>query len=235
MQFAYVRKALDAASVKYTNLQFFTDETIGDVDWDIVRAEGNAYVVLKSHDVRIVEALPAEAELRILFIHRDLRDAYLSAKEKWNYDESKISEMVGDYRQAMAYLENRDDTLIQAYECAFADQNTAALEVANFIGVTVDENLMADAVGKSMKPSLLKRIAFRLIHNAAHLRQRVPIGKTWIEKKLIRPVSRGALKKMIDPESQVHPDHFSKREGAPGGWVELLSDEEKAVFRDFGF
>lgn len=235
MQFGFVREILEVNSIPYNNLRFLENDSVSLIDWEQLKSTGCEVVVFKSHDVSVVELLPFDADVRPLFIKRDLRDAFLSAREKWNWQVEMIPQMIEECQKSTDYFQGLDSGLLQHYETAYANKTTAILEIAHFLNLGVTESQAVQIAGEEPKLSTTKRAAFNLIKRMVYIRQRLPIPKTGLEKATGRKLFRAAITKMIEPDSQLHPDHMSKRKGAPGGWESGLTEEEKAVFANHGF
>lgn len=234
MQFGFVREILEANSIQYENLRYLEHEGVAAIDWDALKASGCQAVVFKSHDVRVIGLLPSGADVRPVFIKRDIRDTFLSAREKWNWQKEVIPEMIQEYREAIEYFEDLDAGLFQNYETAYQNKSAAILEIAKFLGMTISLSQVDKLASEEPEISITKQVIFKIIKQMVYIRQAIPLPKSRFEKATGRKLFRSAVTKMIEPDSQLHPDHMSKRKGAPGGWESGLTEEEKAVFKSHG-
>jgi len=234
MQFGFVREILEANLIPYENLRYLENEGVAAIDWEALKSSGRRAVVFKSHDVRVVELLPPDADVRPVFIKIDLRDTFLSAREKWNWQKEMIPDMILDYQRSIEYFESLDTGLFQTYETAYRDKAAAISELARFLGMSLSQSQLNKIAGQELKLSRGKRLIYQMIKKMVFIRRAIPIPKTRLEKATGRKLFRSTMTKMIEPDSQLHPDHMSKRKGAPGGWVCGLTDGEKEVFNSHG-
>jgi hypothetical protein len=164
-----------------------------------------------------------------------VKDAYLSAKEKWGFGLNEIPEFVEDYESSLDYVKRDNSILIQKYEDFFSDERSAAKQIASHLGISFTEDSTKGFEHKKNASTRYKWLVTRGIKWLVKIRKKFPVGDLPLEKRVFRRMARGSLNAMIDPDSQMHPDHISKRQGAVGGWVEELSDEEKALFVELGY
>lgn len=235
MQFALLKRALDECGVKYVNLQYiFPTEAVDEIDWSALANEGNEFALFKSHDVKILELLPSGFEVAPIFIYRDLRDTYLSMKEKFGCGTEKIPQIVENFTFAASYVSRLQEKLIQNYEHFYLNKEESISEMLKYTKISLPMAKVRELAVDEVKVPAWKTFVFGLLKRVVALRRLSRTPMTSLEKRIGRWIYGPILSSMTDPDTQVHPDHFSKRKGAPGGWIEALSEEEKRKFEELG-
>ena len=110
LQFNLVRRVLEGNRCSYVNLGYKTEEEIGEIEIKAHRAD---YLLVKCHSYD-VQGFDGN-ERYTLFIHRDIRDMYVSLREKWGVSSDAIPGLVVSYQDACNYAKDRG-FLIQEYE-----------------------------------------------------------------------------------------------------------------------
>ncbi|MDQ8195595.1 hypothetical protein QEH59_14270 [Coraliomargarita sp. SDUM461004] len=232
MQFGYVRKVLEASGNSYRNMSYVACE-----DWNqIVEAatEQHDYVIFKSHDVEILEKLVDLDRVKPIYIQRDIRDVYCSMKEKWNVNVDHIESIVEQDRQNYQRLRGRSEILFQVYEEFWESKERGIDEIQNYLNLRLDAQALKQVIHEEHAPDNLGARVFRVAKQISRKTQNLPIFNSDRIQPLKRKVYEFLIRKSVDPETQIHPDHFSKRKGAPGAWTEMLDDSEREAFEENG-
>lgn len=229
LQFNLVRTLVELSGKSITNLKYLAGSQIEDsiVAHLAQSVSNNEFLTYKTHDIASVPT-----EHLMLYILRDPRDAYLSAKYKWGAGLKEIDTIVTNCVIGINIAQERK-ALIQRYELVFGNELTAAKEISDFLDLNLTETeiaKIAEEVGvKARQKSLMNQI---MIHTRDKLRSISQLST--LTKTLLKPLAttyRWIEKiRLSASESQIHTDHISRHGGKPGVWQTELTDEERAVF-----
>jgi hypothetical protein len=177
--------------------------------------EPDGWQVVKSHNQHpAFAAALSEGRALALYSYRDLRDVAYSLAHKWG---SSFAEVVERKQLLHLCLENdafwstRPRTLSQRYEAIMADPAAAVEEVAEQLGITLEDG-EADAVAQEYS---LKANLWRAIEFANRLRER--------GVDLDDPANAHRW----DEHTQLHWNHI--RAGRVGGWRQEAAPRELAT------
>ena len=225
LQYNLVRRVLEGNQCSYVNLGYKSEEEIGEIDIKSHRAD---FLLVKCHayDLQCFD----RNEKYFFFIHRDIRDTYVSLREKWGVGIDSISNLVVSHQNACNYAKSHG-FMIQRYEEVYTNQSTALDQIAKFLELECiyasDQDIMVPSVVRSVFSKV-----FLALKKVARCRKHLPLpisrGELLIKKFFVSRI----LKLSIDPMSQIHPDHRSKTGGKPGAWKTELTDKERMKFTE---
>ena len=229
LQFNLVRTLVELSDQSISNLRYLSGNQIEDsiAEYLTQNASNSEFLTYKTHDI---ESVPADHLM--LYILRDPRDAYLSAKYKWGSGPKEIDAIVTKCVAGINIAQERN-ALIQRYESVFGNERTAAKEISDFLDLNLTETEIAniaEEVGvKARQKSLMNQIMIHTRDKLRSISQLSPLTKT-----LLKPLAatyRWVEKiRLSASESQIHADHISRHGGKPGVWQTELTDEERAIF-----
>lgn len=223
LQFNLVRRVLEGNQCSYINLGYKSASEIEELRISEFNTE---YLLIKCHDYEV--SIVDKFRCFSLFIHRDVRDVYVSQREKWGVGIASIPKLVSSSNAALIYA-NKHDYFIQQYEDVYQNEEGALLQIAKYLNLkpiyALEEDLSESSFARSFYGSI-----FLILKKVARFRKHLkfPISRFEIYVKKLAYLK--ILTLSTDPKSQIHPDHRSKTGGKPGAWMGLLSDDERAVF-----
>jgi hypothetical protein len=187
-------------------------------------AGDSRHFAFKIHDLHefsdpaYVVRLASEGRLKLLYIHRDIRDVYLSLKRMQRKSPEQLLAILDNAVQSWKWVEERLDEpwiLVQRYDDLMADMVTATREIAHHLGVAATtgeiEGVAASCSLSSAeaKTRALKReVAREAIAERATTDTRDPTTVYW------------------DMHTLLHHNHISRTKGRSGMWREELTDVE---------
>lgn len=225
LQFNLVRRVLEGNRCSYVNLGYKTEEEIGEIEIKAHRAD---YLLVKCHSYD-VQGFDGN-EKYTLFIHRDIRDMYVSLREKWGVSSDAIPGLVVSYQDACKYAKDRG-FLIQGYEEIYANQGMALEQIAKFLNLECIYASDQDIMDSSLLRSVFSKV-FLSLKKVARCRKHLPLPISHLELQIKQFFYSRILKLSVDPRSQIHPDHRSKTGGKPGAWKTELTDKERSKFAE---
>lgn len=158
----------------------------------------------------ILQKTLANSNAITLYIYRDLRDVWLSAKRMWKLDASTIDYWIRDNALADYHRwQTVPRLLISRYEDAIADLPREVRRIAAHLGIPVAEKEIASMARE-----------FSVKEQKKHL------------PKSTDDDPQGTLGSKYDPVSQLHEGHINK--GAAGGWRKKLSPNEILRIENIG-
>lgn len=230
LQFNVVCRLLQEAGVEYVTSFATLTEYLKERP-----VEGEKLVVLKSHRVDFSSTLSGNIDLYVTYTYRDLRDVYLSGKEKfgWRGDvlEEKLDGAIENYNSV------KDTSgvpkIMQDYEGMYRDLRSRVVEMVSFLGLSkisdaqvdrVVDSLSVDSVSSYIesKANLRRNKKFRKFADSCPTFVKKLARKNSVWSRIIRSF-RGDL---VDEGTMFHANHISQRKGEPGLWKEYLNQEE---------
>ena len=193
-----------------------------------MKSHGADYLLVKCHEYD-VQGFDGN-EKYTFFIHRDIRDTYVSLRQKWGVGSDAITGLVASNREACNYAKNRG-FLIQRYEEIYTNQDMALDQIAKFLELECIYASDQDITESSLLRSVFSKV-FLSLKMVARGRKHLPLPISRMELQIKHFFYSKILKLSVDPESQIHPDHRSKTGGEPGAWKTLLTDEEHLKFAE---
>jgi hypothetical protein len=220
------------------------DDSSSDVVDDLARDE--KLHVVKQHDVwpdMIQRIQRDDPGVRICYIYRDLRDVAVSMRNKWPLSWEaviqKLDEAVATF-EIVHEARTSAAVLWQRYEDVTADLPAATRDVADFLGLRLEADMVARiaegasveaamAVAESLKGVISDRIS--------------TVGAESIEGRATLHALRNRTFRLWDPTTLIHHNHISRHKGASGVWRSELSAQEAdristryaRWFRDTGY
>lgn len=229
LQFNLVRTLVELSGQSITNLKYLSGGQIEDsiAEHMTQGVSNNDFLIYKTHDIASVPS-----EHLMLYILRDPRDAYLSAKYKSGAGTKDIDTIVTNCVAGINIAKERN-ALIQRYESVFGNELAAAKEISDFLDLNLAESeiaKIAEEVGvKARRKSLMSQLIIHTRDKLRSISQQSAFAKT-----LLKPVTatyRQIEKKRLSAsDSQIHADHISRHGGKPGVWQTELTDEEREIF-----
>lgn len=191
--------------------------------------------VVKSHTMPPEAAsLPAE-QVRFCYIYRDIRDVAVSIRAKGGLTGEKLlaylDTCIDDYHEIIQV----DSLLKQKYEDVMADTPTAIRELADFLAVPVDDQLVQrineqcsiETALSKQKPSLRSSVRAILVRLSRAVGGKDGLRKWGAPRWLLRRMHLPRPK--IDSRTELHADHISKDKGACGLWRTSLPKKDIEV------
>ncbi len=191
--------------------------------------------VVKSHTMPAeAAALPAD-QVRFCYIYRDIRDVAVSIRAKEGLTGEKLlaylDTCIDDYHEIM----RANPVLKQKYEDVMADTPAAIRELADFLAVPVDDQLVQqineqysiETALSKQKPSLRSAVRSILVPLSRAVGGKDGLRKWGAPRWLLRHVHMPRAK--IDSRTELHADHISKDKGACGLWRTSLPKKDIEV------
>lgn len=192
--------------------------------------DDDAHHVVKMHEAHpvAVDAL-SDGHVRLLYIHRDIRDVAASLKRVRHRKADSLLERVE--RAVTLYYTFRDIrdaapdyVLWQRYEEAVLEPEEATRQVAEFVGASLSDSAIADIAQECSVDSAKKRCDTaqqQVVARFQEIRRQDPAAaQVWL-----RQVQQGQ-RIVQDTEFLLPHNHVSSRKGAPGQWRDTLSEYE---------
>ena len=232
LQFRIVTSLLQRNDIAFDNLGYKSFSEISDFSWDTVNSD---IVVIKCHDLDAYDVTAPFSSIFRLFVYRDVRDAYLSGKEKWGLRVDHIESLVMSHKSTLELAQKHADVLVQKYESVYSDNAKAVSEIAEYINTPASDEAVRKVLldVKPVGPGFLGQ-CFLFLKRAARYRRKLPIPEPRVEIAFKRWCERKLLRLAVDPMNQLHPDHISGNKGKPGAWEFDLIEEEFAEFHRLG-
>ncbi len=196
-------------------------------------ARDSRHFAFKIHDLHefsdpaYVLRLAAEGRLKLLYIHRDMRDVYLSLKRMWQKPLHELLDMLDSAVKNWRWVaQHADETwvLVQRYDDLMDDMVAATSDIAHHLGV--------EATAAEMG-----RVAASCSVSSAEAKTRALKRAVAREAMALRATGQthdpGAI--FWDNHTLLHHNHISRTKGRSGIWREELTDEEvDSVMDRFG-
>jgi hypothetical protein len=188
------------------------------------------------HEVHSIvpDAIRGEG-LKVLYIHRDIRDVAASVKRVPGRTDEALLERVGTavslyYELHALRVTSPDCVLWQRYDVAVADPLAATREIRQFLAVSLDEHATQEIARECSVESAKRRCddaQGRVVTQFNRLRADDPqAAREWLLQ-----IQRGE-RIMQDKEFMLPHNHVSRHMGASGQWRNSLSQAELAGLMD---
>ena len=223
LQYNLVRRVLEGNRCSYINLGYKTKEEISEID---MKPHGADYLLVKCHEYDVQGF--NENEKYTFFIHRDIRDTYVSLRQKWGVGSDAITGLVTSNREACNYAKDRG-FMIQRYEEIYTNQDMALDQIAKFLELECIYASDQDITESSLLRSVFSQVYLSL-KKVVRARKHLPLPISRLELQIKQFFQSRIFKLSVDPKSQIHPDHRSKNRGKPGAWKTELTKEELMKF-----
>ena len=192
--------------------------------------------IVKPHEVHpLVAERIADGGIRVVYIHRDIRDVAASVKRVRGLRGpaliDRVTNAVEAYYELSAIREKAGDYLLwQRYEEATRDPVLAARQVADTLSIDVDEDAIQRIAAECSVDASKERCDAQhrnviAVFNELR-RDDVAAARAWLGQ-----VQRGE-RIVQDPEFLLPHNHVSKEKGASGVWKDVLSAEEANTLVD---
>ncbi|QEG20294.1 sulfotransferase family protein [Mariniblastus fucicola] len=228
LQFNIVRALLAANSIDFENLKYLPGDQLGLLAKS--RQLGKP-ALLKCHELENVVSL--DLPKIILYTVRDPRDAYLSAKLKWNKDIGDLPEIVDAFVCSYRLASRTEGVLIQRYEELFGNEREAIETVGQFLGLNSNQSVKDSILNEVSVESVRAGLATRMLV-AARNRFRPILVNYPIAKKMSWPLRVGYSfwnhRRLAKSKTQLHIDHISRNNGQIGMWESQLESAELDMF-----
>lgn len=223
LQFNLVRRVLEGNRCSYINLGYKSSFEIEELKLSEFNTE---YLLIKCHDYNV--SIIDKYKCFPLFIHRDVRDVYVSQREKWGVGITSISRLVKSSNAALIYA-RQHDYFIQKYEEVYYNKESALFQISKYLNLksiyASEDDLSEVSLARNFCGSI-----FLMLKRVARIRKNLKFPTCRFEKYVKELVYLKILTLSTDPKTQIHPDHRSRTGGRPGTWKGLLSDDERAAF-----
>jgi Sulfotransferase domain len=169
--------------------------------------------VIKTHHTPPQSAEMIDAgHLRICYIYRDLRDVAASLKRKFRSHGSRLVHLTDDAVETCEQIQALPSVLVQRYEDSFENVPTMAREMADFLELDADEEVISFAVQECS------------IDNASRIAQKV---QTSPKARVMRVLQALGIRRFAqDRRFLLHSEHVSATSGQNGTWQAELTEEE---------
>lgn len=194
------------------------------------RADDCALHIVKMHDIDpLFIEMGAACDIRFLYIYRDIRDVTVSLNNKKLASIEFIVNRLDIAMEAYKTLQEAGETirtLWQRYEDVVPDLPTAAMEIADFLGLEAPHSVILEIADANsihtakMITSNLQRQIREYVRDVGEHSGRGKEVREWIRTKKLR---------FLDKTTLLHYDHISNTEGATGVWKTQLTLEELGV------
>jgi hypothetical protein len=184
---------------------------------------------------RIV-GLAEKGELRLLYIHRDVRDVVVSLANKLATTFEESIDMVDWALKTYAWLRphmGEDWVLVHRYDEFTEDVGASVRNIASFLGLEPSEEAIqqiAEACSIEKAEEVTKRLRRQLVVSQVH---GTDFEDTLLPRERARALANSAdsfevMEKFgfIDGETLLHYNHISRSRGKSGTWRTALSQAE---------
>ena len=178
----------------------------------------DAVWVMKTHrpPESVRELIEQRDEVRVLYVHRDIRDVVYSMKVKFKFTSARAVSRVRESLEVEEWLRTlpSEKVLVQRYEDLVSQLDREIASVAQFLGAQLADEMVVDlsrelGIDEAYRRGRARRVRFE------HLRR-------WAAR-----LRRGRAV-FADDELMLHPNHVSEHMGRPGVGKECLSPAELA-------
>jgi hypothetical protein len=198
-------------------------------------AQDSAYHVMKIHTVHpVLPALLEDANGRVCYIYRDLRDVAVSMISTWGWRREKLASAlefeVNNYRE-LDSLRTRADRLFlwQRYEEVMVDPFGAVRQIAEFLDLSVDDEELS-AVVDACSIEVARRIGAvqrHMVRTAIQQRRDADgASQAALSLEVLGRGQRDASMIMRDPRTELMYNHISRHEGQSDVWKRALPQAE---------
>jgi len=239
LQFNFVREIIQASGQQVaTAFQTPAEFTRNWKDGHYADAQT---ILIKTHQADFSDVFMAGLRPLITYTYRDLRDVYLSGKEKfgWNGKEDlcrMLDEAVENYSRVRELPD--DVCLIQSYEQLYNDRRRSILELAKFLSLPLQDSMADEICGHysihrikeqidSNRKQRIYLIYRKIERNTPGFIRRLLKKSSWL-----RDVKNKIRSSKVDDSTMFHADHISSRQGVPGQWKNYLEASEIALIEE---
>lgn len=243
LQFEICAKIIQNRCEEFENLGYLRLEEQGELlDKRAANCmKKNSIVIFKSHELSR-ELEPAGKSLYVIHSYRDLRDSFVSHKNKWNV---QLKDFVMRHKSLIVKYEtmkNTENYLEQSYEKEIFERWSCINSIAHFLNLDVTEDetkkifceTSVDNVANVTSPGI-KEFLFLYLNKA--LRGCPPGLKNAMRRIGVNEkVRRYLIPHDVHQKTDLfHFDHISINKGRPGVWRQCLNKIEKDTLEnEFG-
>lgn len=193
--------------------------------------------LIKSHFVNLETAIEFKEDLAVFSTYRDLRDIFLSFKEKVNLSINVFIEQTEKEIEFNNALERCVPVVKQKYEELYTDSMGGLLALSKHLGVEMSVSEATRIVGETSVGSAIERsgdftFGDRCNRLTNDLIKRLPTGLrstamkvAWLKKIRYRVFNPN----IEDPDTLLHINHISRFKGVPGSWRIGLTEAESRI------
>lgn len=203
---------------------------------DLVDENDKTLHLIKSHTIDLATVKKVHKNLLIFGTYRDLRDIYLSFKEKVNLS---LEEFITRTHESIVYYEDLESVTkvqYQKYEPMYKNPRKAVESILDFFEIKLSEERIETIISEtSVEAAINLQKKFGWKNKTKHLINKqissIPPGirRRFICFPGLRKIRRDFLNPNIeDPNTLLHIDHISRFKGVPGTWQKALKPSEAA-------
>ncbi len=174
-------------------------------------------------DLERAQRLGEDGQLRVLYVHRDLRDVVASMKRAWGIDFDECAEILDRVQDNYEFIRRHADAdwlLVQRYDQVVADVPSAVDEVVVAMDLQMSDEARAAVVtacSLENAEAITRNLRRQMVADRDRLfGQRAPM----------REQLAGLAAVFQDRTTLLHHNHISSTRGASGVWKAALSDDE---------
>lgn len=180
--------------------------------------------------------------VRILYIHRDIRDIAVAAKYKWGLTGDGLLEMLDRAVKSYETMENAGAFgapwfLHQRYEDVFSNTRGAVWEIARFLEVTPTQEIVEEVVRECSVEAMVTVSRSKVLFVNWVMRSALGSMAVAIKRVLPPPLngSWGLRKRMLrvfpksESRTMIAYAHIEPTRGVPGAWRHQLDKHEQDV------
>jgi len=199
--------------------------------------------LIKSHSIDTETVKEHGERIAIYVTYRDLRDVYLSLKEKVNMPLNdyiaQCKDWLADYEELCELAQVRS----YCYEEMYAEPRAALDSIQADFSLCLDEDKIEQIIHETSVTSALNvthRFTWkdRILHRCNKVVYMLPrkLRKAAMRIQAIRYIRHKVLRSNLeDSETLLHIDHISRFRGVPGSWRKALDPvESETISRTFG-
>lgn len=195
-------------------------------------ADGRLHI-LKTHDLSpTARQLWENGSLRVLYIHRDIRDVAASMKRIWDYQgETLIPHLDQAIETYHAVRRMEKGVLRQRYEDVMADHQAAVLEIAEFLDIAISAEQAAQ-IADECSASKMRKVQEqhkKVVEEEKARRKKLSFFRRVLRKLGIKKGAAARKNRQFEPVTGLHGNHIGENEGGTGAWQSILSSEEKQL------
>jgi hypothetical protein len=173
-----------------------------------------------------------EGRLRLLYIHRDLRDVAVSMKRTWAISFAECVEILDRSRENYEFIRAHADAnwlLVQRYKDVMDDLPAAVAEIGALFGISIPNEACAEvasACSIENSQEITRELRRQMVTNRDAL---------FGENTLMRERMAGTATVFLDRQTLMHHNHVSPNRGMSGVWrTQLPAPEAHEVVQRYG-
>ena len=192
--------------------------------------------VIKSHELLPhTEEMLAKGTLRVCYIYRDIRDVAGSVRNKFGREGAELMRILDEAVELYYEIAKMNNVLIQRYENVIDNLPGAAREIAEYLGIEANDDLIAEvardnSVEKSKEAAQATSRNLYVKVKSCALRMGKALRVKNLMHKLGMSKARLARIKMsmapVDSRTLFHAGHISKHKGSAGSWRREMTKDE---------